>query len=91
MNVAIVLLALIGATLIITSSTIFAPIRRRGPAFLKCAQCVGFWVGVAAGAGGLMPLEFPIVLDAFVVGSATSFLSQLSDAVLLTLLGEPSE
>lgn len=30
------------------------------------------------------------VLDAFVVGAATSFLSLLADAVLLRLLGDPN-
>ena len=79
--------ALIGATLIVTDSVIFRPIRRLAP-MLKCSQCVGFWIGAAAGAIGLVSLSHGHVLDSILVGCATSFLAQFFGAVLMNLLGE---
>lgn len=81
--------ALIGTTLLIVRSTIFAPVRRLWPALLGCAQCCGFWVGI--GASWLIPTGHAWLLNTVIVGAATSFLSLLADAVLLTLLGDPSE
>lgn len=83
--------ALVGATLLVVRSTLFGPIRRVWPALLGCSQCFGTWVGVAAGAGSLVPIGHGRVMDALIVGAATSFLSLLADAVLLYLLGDPSE
>lgn len=40
------LLAAVGLTLGVTSSTLLAPLRARAPR-LACAQCVGFWAGAA--------------------------------------------
>jgi hypothetical protein len=91
MNNFLLICALVGMTLIIVRGTIFKPVQRLWPALFQCSQCVGTWTGVAAGAGGLVTIGHGRVLDAFVVGAATSFLSMLADAVLLTLLGDPSE
>jgi len=49
------------------------------------------WVGIAAGASGVVAAGHGRVLDAIIVGAATSFLSTLADAVLLKLLGDPGE
>jgi hypothetical protein len=87
----LLLTALVGATLIVVRGTICQPIRRIWPALLACAQCAGVWVGAAAGASGLVSVGRGRVLDAIVVGSATSLLAMAADAVLLKLLGEPSE
>jgi len=89
--VILLLLSLVGATLIIVRGTVFAPIRKLWPALLECSQCSGTWVGIAAGAGGIVSTGHGRVLDAVIVGAATSFLSMLADAVLLRLLGDPSE
>lgn len=83
--------ALIGTTLLVVRSTLFDPIRRIWPALLRCSQCFGTWVGIAAGASGLVTAGHGRIVDALVVGAATSFLSLLADAVLLCLLGDPSE
>lgn len=83
--------ALVGATLIVVRGTIFRPARRVWPALLGCSQCTGFWVGAAAGAGAVVPLGQGRALDAALVGCATSFLAMAADAVLLKLLGDPSE
>lgn len=82
-----ILIALVGATLLLVRSTIFAPLRRLWPALLGCAQCTGFWVGV--GASWLAPTGHAWSLNAVIVGAATSFLALLADAVLLHLLGDP--
>lgn len=81
----LLLAALIGTTLLIVRSTIFAPIRALGPAFLKCGQCVGVYVGAATGASGIVTTGHGRLLDAALVGAATSFLSMLADAVLWKL------
>ncbi len=83
--------ALIGTTLLIVRSSIAAPVRRLWPGLLGCSQCTGMWVGALAGASGIVSLEDGRVLDALVVGAATSFLATLADAVLLNLLGDPGE
>jgi hypothetical protein len=79
--------ALVGATLIVATSTLFRPLQRLYPPLFRCCQCTGFWVGAAAGAGGLVTVDRGRVLDALVVGCATSILSLLVDGVLLLLLG----
>ena len=83
-------LALIGFTLILVRGTIFQPLQTRWPALFGCSQCTGTWVGIAAGAGGLVTVGHGRVLDAVIVGSATSFLAMAADAVLLRLLGDPN-
>jgi hypothetical protein len=88
---AMFLLALIGITLIVVRSTLFRPFRRLWPALLMCSQCSGAWVGAAAGASGLVTVGHGRVVDAVVVGAATSFLALLADAVLLNLLGDPEK
>ena len=87
----ITLLSLIGATLLIVRSAVLKRIRRVWPALLECAQCTGTWVGAAAGASGLVQTGHGRLVDAAVVGAATSFTALLSDALLLHLLGGPSE
>jgi hypothetical protein len=83
--------ALIGLTLILVRGTIFRSLQRRWPAFFRCSQCVGMWVGLAAGASGVASMGRGRVVDAVLVGTATSVLSLATDAVLLKLLGDPSE
>lgn len=83
------LAALIGATLIVVRGTIFAPIRRWWPALLRCSQCTGAWVGALGGATGLVPVGHGRIVDAIVVGAATSFLAQAADALFILALGEP--
>ena len=91
MNAVLLLAALIGATLIIVRGTILRRVRALWPTLLKCSQCTGTWVGIAAGATGIVSVGQGRVIDAIVVGSATSFLSMLADAILLHLLGDPGE
>jgi hypothetical protein len=82
--------ALIGATLIVVRGTLFHPIQRRWPALFECSQCTGMWIGMAAGASGVVAAGHGRAVDALVVGAATSFLSLGADAVLMKLLGDPS-
>ena len=83
--------ALVGATLIVVRGTVLRRVRALWPALLECSQCTGTWVGIVAGATGVVSVGRGHVIDAIVVGAATSFLSLLADAVLLKLLGDPSE
>ena len=83
--------ALIGLTLILVRGTIFRPLQRFWPAFFRCSQCVGMWVGIVAGLNGIASMDRGRVVDAVLVGTATSFLSLAADAVLLKLLGDPNE
>lgn len=89
MNSAISFLALIGTTLLVVRGTVFRPIRAVWPALFGCSQCFGTWVGAAAGASGLVSAGHGRILDAVIVGAATSFLALAADAMLLRLLGEP--
>ena len=101
-----IFVSLVGLTLIFVRSTIFRPLQRVWPALFQCSQCVGMWVGSAAGATGiaqiqlpelpaayrvLAPLEHSPIVDAVLVGAAVSVLSLAADAVLLKLLGDPSD
>ena len=83
--------ALIGTTLIVVRGTVFKPLQRMLPAFFQCSQCVGFWTGATAGGTGIISTGHGRILDAFIVGAASSFASLLADAVLLKLLGDPNE
>jgi hypothetical protein len=47
------------------------------------------WVGMSAGAAGIVTVGHGRILDTILVGAATSFLSMGADAVLLRLLGDP--
>ncbi len=85
----LVFIALIGATLIVVRGTLFQFLHRIP--FFACAQCFGFWMGAAAGTSGLVATGHGRALDALIVGSATSFLAMLADAVLLNLLGDPDD
>lgn len=87
----LLLLALVGTTLIIVDSAILRPVRKIWPAFFTCAQCVGFWVGVGFGVSGLITTPYGRVMDAFIVGTAGSFLSTLADGVLSALLGPTND
>lgn len=86
---ALIALALVGATLIVVRGTLFRRVRLLWPALLRCSQCTGFWVGLVAGAGGLATTGHGRIIDAAVVGCATSFLSIAADAVLIHFLGDP--
>jgi hypothetical protein len=83
--------ALVGATLIVVRSTLFRRLQMLWPGLFRCAQCSGTWVGVAAGASGVVSLGHGRIVDAIIVGAATSFLALLAEAVLLTLLGDPDQ
>lgn len=83
--------ALVGATLLIVRGTIFRRVRTIWPALLQCSQCVGTWVGAFAGASGIVSVGQGRIVDAIVVGAATSFLTMTADALLLRLLGDPAE
>lgn len=83
--------ALVGATLIVVRGTVFRPLQRLYPPLFECSQCTGTWVGIVAGATGLVSVGRGRVIDAVVVGCATSFLSMGADAVLMYLLGDPHE
>lgn len=91
MNALLHMLAMIGITLIIARGTLFKPVQRFWPALFRCAQCTGMWVGIIAGSSGVVTAGHRIFLDAVIVGGATSFSSMLADAILLNLLGAPSE
>lgn len=91
MNTLLLISALIGATLIVVRSTICRPIQRFWPALFQCSQCTGTWIGMAAGASGIVSVGQGRVVDAIVVGAATSFLALMADAVMLKLLGDPGE
>ena len=87
----LLLSALVGATLIVVRGTILRRVRAIWPALLECSQCTGTWVGIVAGATGIVSVGQGRVVDAIIVGAATSFLALLADAVLLKLLGDPGE
>ena len=91
MNTVLLLSALIGATLIIVRGTILRRVRTLWPALLECCQCTGTWIGLVAGASGVVSVGQGRVVDAIVVGAATSFLALMADAVLMKLLGDPGE
>ena len=91
MNDVLLLSALIGTTLIIVRGTIMRRVRALWPALLGCSQCTGTWVGIVAGATGIVSVGRGRVVDAMIVGAATSFLALVADAILLKLLGDPSE
>ncbi len=91
MNGFLLISALVGTTLLLVHGAVFGPVRRLWPALFKCAQCVGTWVGAGAGASGLVSTGHGRILDAVVVGAATSFLALLAYAVLIQLLGDPND
>lgn len=84
------LLAAVGATIIVTRSTLFRPLQDFYPTFFACSMCVGFWTGVFARLSGVVSIGLTGLLGLFVTGTATSFLSLLADAVLIKLLGDPN-
>jgi len=95
-----IFVALVGLTLILVRGTIFRPLQRVWPALFRCSQCMGMWIGLAAGAGGIASVDHGHgvdavlvgrIVDAVLVGAATSVLSIGTDAVLLKLLGDPDE
>jgi len=96
-----VILALVGATIIITRGTIFRSLQQsRLGSFFTCSLCVGFWVGAVSmfalrhGQGSAAGHPFVwlwTVADFFLDGATVALLSLAADAVLLRLLGDPSE
>lgn len=89
MNAFLLISALVGVTIIVTSGAAFMWLQRLYPPLFRCPQCVGFWVGVAAGATGIVSTGHGRILDAMIVGAATSVWSLLTEGVLTSLLGEP--
>jgi len=89
MSAFLLISALIGTTLIIVRSTLFRPLQRWYPPLFECSQCTGMWVGMVASAR--IPLGHGHILDALIVGAATSFLAMAADALFLKLLGAPEE
>ena len=88
--IALVVIALVGLTLLVTGSAILAPVRRLWPKPLSCAQCVGTWVGAAAGATGVLPFGYGRLPDAILAGAALSYIALFAHAVLIYFLGEPA-
>jgi membrane protease YdiL (CAAX protease family) len=84
------LAALVGTTLIVVRGTVFKRLQQAWPALFHCSQCFGVWVGSAAALGGIVTMGHGRIVDAMIVGPATSVLSLMTDAVLLKLLGDPS-
>lgn len=82
----VTLAGLIGITLIVSFSSLFAPLRRLWPKFFGCSQCVGMWVGGAAGGTGLIQTGHGQLLDILFVGAAISFLALLASAIIIRLL-----
>jgi hypothetical protein len=80
---------MVGATLIVVRGTIFRPLQQLWPALFTCSQCTGAWVGLLAGASGLVSVGRGAVIDAVVAGAANSFFAMAADAVLLKMLGHP--
>lgn len=71
--------------------TVFRWLQRLWPPLFQCSQCVGTWVGIVAGTSGVVQVGHGRLVDAVLVGAATSFLSMAADAVFLKLLGDPHE
>jgi hypothetical protein len=94
-----VILALVGATIIITRGVIFSRVQKLSH-FFTCSLCVGFWVGAVSmfalrhGQGSASGHPFVwlwVVPDFFLDGATVALLSLAADAVLLRLLGDPSD
>lgn len=94
-----VILALVGATIIITRGTIFSRVQKFWPHFFTCSLCVGFWIGAVSmlalrhgsGASAGHSLTWWAIADFFLDGATVALLSLASDAVLLKLLGDPEQ
>ena len=83
--------ALVGITLIVVRGTIFTSLQKLWPEFFRCSQCVGMWVGLAAGGAGLASAGYGPIIDTVLAGGATSASALLADAVLFRLLGGDPE
>jgi len=100
-------LAVLGATLIVNRSVLFAPLRRLFPkpdgetpflgTLVRCTQCLGFWVGLAASPLAPSPLvssaAHPFasgVAHAFALGCAASGVSFALTYVLVRLGMDPN-
>lgn len=85
------LVALVGATIIITRGSIFRGLQEsRAGAFFSCSLCVGFWVG-AIGMAVLREASFSVdaAKDFFLDGFSVSLLSFVVTAILIRLLDDP--
>ena len=87
-----VIVALVGATIIITRGTIFARLQTSWPKFFTCSMCVGFWIGAVS----MLVLRpgsktWESTVDFFLDGCSISLLALAVDAVLLKLLGDPND
>lgn len=93
MTIAAWALPCMGCTLIITCSTLFAPMRRwlrhHVPwlgELVICPMCTGFWVGfVATWLGHALPLEAPRLAVAFASGCASAFVCWCSHVALCAM------
>jgi hypothetical protein len=91
-NQAVLLAALIGATLIVVRGTILSRLRKVWPQFFECSQCVGFWIGALAGGTSIVgSFERGWWFDALALGCAVSVVSMGTDIVLLKLADGPGE
>jgi len=66
------LIALVGATIILTWSPLFGFLHRLYPKFFECAMCVGFWIGLM---GSFLRR-----------GSLTSFIDHVAIGFVVSLL-----
>lgn len=80
--------ALVGITLILARGTIFAPMRKLWPELFECSQCVGAWVGFAAGVSGVASMGHGFVIDTILCGGLVSVSAMSIDALLMNLLDD---
>ena len=86
-----VIVALVGATIIITRGSIFRGLQEsRAGSFFSCSLCVGWWMG-AVGMAVLRGASFSVdaVKDFFLDGCSVSILSFVVTAILIRLLDDP--
>jgi len=89
-------LAFVGATLILVRGSILERLRSGWAPLakvLRCAQCCGFWVGIAGtpilSTRTGLELYGVRVVDGLISGLSVSLLALVTDATLVHLLGEP--
>ena len=78
-------LGVFGATEIITTSKILAPVRRICPPLLACAMCTGFWVGFLFGEPAGTGLSWSLVYRSVWDGCAASAICWAGHVALVKL------
>lgn len=80
------LLGLIGTTLVIVRGRLFEPLRKRA-ALARCAQCLGWWVGLVGGLAVTPRVHGPIdwLENAALMGGMVSPLAMAADAAIAWL------